>query len=539
MKINRTPTPILVKNLMLILVLTSFLVISTSARVEAKENYENLAEIEGKVMIDVYYFYFNPCVSCDVRTEFLIRLDTILGENKNDINLKMFNAFYPSVDEKLRGFYETFDVDSADRSPPILFIGNTYIHGSANIDERLLNEFKIAQEEKFNLAREIEADDNEAISLLKPLNSENSDTISRILYFYVPLCADCDLVEAYLNQLPANFIINHNGSQINSRVELLKFNISTMENLELIRKYFRLFGIAEGNQQVPIIFIGETYLLGSYEISNKLENLIVSGTGLTTPLFDNYQETDIYNDSQLTKFDFAGIVTAGLLNGLNPCSISMLLFFLSTITTKGLMVVKLGLSFIIARFVTYVLLGTILFNVFVNIETELLENIGMVLRYGFILIIVFLVIFNIWDYFAAKDEKYDRIKLQLPIALRRINHKWINYFMSVKNPRLLLLSGFILGVVISFGEFLCTGQIYILTLVYVMQISPQFDIITFASFLIYGMALIIPMLLLLLVVYKGKEVFEVSEMVRSNFKYIKLINAAAFAIFGIVLILFF
>jgi ABC-type nickel/cobalt efflux system permease component RcnA len=108
--------------------------------------------------------------------------------------------------------------------------------------------------------------------------------------------------------------------------------------------------------------------------------------------------------------------------------------------------------------------------------------------------------------------------------------------MSVKDPRLLIAMGFILGIIISIGEFLCTGQIYLLTLVYIMQISSQFDVMTVLSFLLYGLALIVPMILLLFIIHKGKEVFEVSELVRKNFQYIKLLNACVFLVFGIIII---
>lgn len=62
---------------------------------------------------------------------------------------------------------------------------------------------------------------------------------------------------------------------------------------------------------------------------------------------------------------------------------------------------------------------------------------------------------------AAKHENYGKIKLQLPTALKKINHGWIKRISGLENAWLLLLVSFALGVFISVGEFLCTGQIFL------------------------------------------------------------------------------
>jgi|GEM_PF-2038475 len=501
-------------------------------------NYEAKAEsnqISSKV--DVHYFYFNPCPSCDVEKEFLIRLDTILGNNKENINLRMFNAFYGSVAEKLLQFYDKYDVAQEHRTPPILFIGNAYIQGSANIDNRLKEEFDKAKQQ----VERIQVSTVESQIAVSPdaerrilVNSTGTDT--RIMYFYVQLCAECEDVESFFNELETNYNIMFEEEAINSKVEIYKFDISKLENLNLLRAYFYRFGIPEDRQLVPVLFIGEHYLVGAEDIKSKLHDLILSGEGLLTPILHDTAKYSVETTTGLTKFDFAGIITAGLVDGVSPCSISMLLFFLSIVASKGLTTIKIGLSFIFGRFVAYFLLGTLFFNILLAIDAEIMQSIEWIMKGFMLLAILFLVVFNIRDYFAAKTEKYDRIKMQLPVVLRRINHNWIKSFMSVKNPRLLIAVSFILGILISIGEFLCTGQIFLLTIVYIMRVSPQLDAMAVFSFLIYGLALIIPMILLLYAIHIGKEVFVVSELVRKNFQYIKLLNAFVFLVFGLIIL---
>lgn len=503
-------------------------------------NYEKQIAVydNERLPVDVYYFYFNPCPSCDVEKEFRIRLDTLLGNQTEDIRLKMYNAFYGSTAEKLLQFYAEFDVDQEHRTPPILFIGNVYIQGSANIDERLKSELNKAKQQEERITVSTVESKTEVLPVshkISGLNTQNG-TNTKIMYFYVPLCAECEDVESFFDDLDPSYNVAYDGQLINSQVIITKLNVSEIENLNLLRTYISKFGVPEERQQVPIIFIGDKYLFGIEEIKGNLKNLILSGEGLFTPKFNEAAEDSVNIDDDLTKYDFAGVITAGLVNGVNPCSISMLLFLFSTIASKGLTTIKIGLSFIIGRFVTYFLLGTLFFNLLLTLDAEVMRYIEWIFKSILIMIILFLVVFNIRDYFAAKSEKYDKIKLQLPVALRRMNHKWIKFFMSVKNPRLLTAMGFILGIIISIGEFLCTGQIYLLTLVYIMRISPQFDAMTILSFLLYGLALIVPMLLLLFIIHKGKEVFEISEVVRKNFQYIKLLNAFVFFVFGIIII---
>ena len=496
---------------------------------EAENNQENSK-------VDLHYFYFNPCPSCDVEKEFLIRLDTILGNKKEDLNLRMYNAFYGSVAEKLLQFYDEYDVTQEFRTPPILFIGNAYIQGSANIDNRLEEEFDKAKQQERILASTLESRIEAAPDTRRHIFNTQNGTDTKIMYFYVPLCAECEDVESFFHELEISYDVIHEERTINSKVEISKFNISDFENLNLLRSYFYRLGVPEDKHQVPVLFIGEHYLVGAEGITSNLHNLILSGEGLQTPIINESAEYSAAIAEGLTKFDFAGVITAGLVNGVNPCSISMLLFFLSTVASKGLTTIKIGLAFIFGRFVAYFLLGTLFFNILLAIDAQIMQSIEWIMKLLMLLVILFLVVFNIRDYFAAKTEKYDKIKMQLPVVLRRMNHKWIKSFLSVKNPRLLIAVSFILGILISIGEFLCTGQIYLLTIVYIMRNSPQLDATAILSFIVYGLALIIPMLLLLYTIHMGKEVFIVSELVRKNFQYIKLLNAFIFLVFGLIIL---
>ncbi|NLM11413.1 MAG: hypothetical protein GX213_11675 [Clostridiaceae bacterium] len=147
------------------------------------------------------------------------------------------------------------------------------------------------------------------------------------------------------------------------------------------------------------------------------------------------------------------------------------------------------------------------------------------------------IILNIRDYFAAKNEEYNKILLQLPERLRKFDHNLIKTVSGIKNYKVFVPVCFILGVLIAAGEFLCTGQIYLATIVLMLQRSPYPDFNVAISFVLYGIAFVLPLLIITIILSKGKAAFEVSEAVREKMPLIKMINALFFLIF-ITIILF-
>jgi cytochrome c biogenesis protein CcdA len=96
----------------------------------------------------------------------------------------------------------------------------------------------------------------------------------------------------------------------------------------------------------------------------------------------------------------------------------------------------------------------------------------------------------------------------------------------------------LLGLIVSIGDFLCTGQIYLATILYVMQSSNGLDVRAVLTFLGYGVAFVTPLLVLTFLVHRGREVFDVSEWVRRHMPAIKLVNACFFVLFGIWVVFF-
>lgn len=86
---------------------------------------------------------------------------------------------------------------------------------------------------------------------------------------------------------------------------------------------------------------------------------------------------------------------------------------------------------------------------------------------------------------------------------------------------------------------MCTGQIYLATIITIFQTNSQLSLQALISLIVYNSGVIIPLVILLFLVYKGKEIFDVSEAIRERLHIIKLINALILALFFILILLFF
>jgi hypothetical protein len=142
-----------------------------------------------------------------------------------------------------------------------------------------------------------------------------------------------------------------------------------------------------------------------------------------------------------------------------------------------------------------------------------------------------LCLLNLLDFINARRENYGAIRVQLPRALRRFNHSIIQKTVE-GDPRYLMAAIFVLGVLVSAGEFLCTGQIYLATILYLLRTNTGSFTLAFLAFLCYTVAAALPPTLLVILCHKGKQAMALSDFVRNRMPLIKIANTLFFALFA-------
>lgn len=190
------------------------------------------------------------------------------------------------------------------------------------------------------------------------------------------------------------------------------------------------------------------------------------------------------------------IVVSGILDGINPCAFAVLLFFVAFLFLVGRSVpieqtkrriLKVGLIYVMAVFLSYLLIGLAVIQVItITSFPHLLGKAGA-------LIVILLGILNIKDYFFYGQW----FSLRIPRSQWRTIGKWVN--------KATIPSTFIIGFMVSVFEFPCTGGIYF-AILGLLALRTTF-IEGLVYLIIYNSAFVLP-LIVILVLSSNERVIE-------------------------------
>jgi hypothetical protein len=249
------------------------------------------------------------------------------------------------------------------------------------------------------------------------------------------------------------------------------------------------------------------------------------------------EETKKAEESIIQRFKSLGILTivsAGLLDGINPCAFATLIFFISYLTFLGRKrkeILYVGMGFSGAVFITYLFIG---FGILSFVQH--LSFLPLFSRIVYILTIVFalvLGILSLYDYVQLKRGHPSEMKLQLPDFLKKRIHQTIR--KESKSTRY-LLAAITAGFIISLLEFTCTGQVYLPTILFVTNI-PSLRGSALFYLILYNVMFIVPLLIIFGVVYWGVTSEQLVFFLKKRTSSIKLCTALLFFALAGILIL--
>ncbi|GAB6277183.1 MAG: membrane protein [Rectinema sp.] len=283
----------------------------------------------------------------------------------------------------------------------------------------------------------------------------------------------------------------------------------------------------------PVLFIGSNIYRGSSAIEEnmpqEIEYYVTHGS--YRPALHRTNEL-ASNADQSDKAFVASIIPsilAGLLDGINPCAFSTMLFFLSFIALKRRdrrSLAWVGISFILAVFVTYFLIGLGFlgalrkylsenrFSLYVDIFVSALAAIFAVL--------------NVRDAVVATQGRASESLLQMPFFLKRMSHRFIRYFNQLP---LYILGAALSGFLVSVIELACTGQIYLPTIAYMNQSARSSRSIILL--LIYNVAFIIPLTLVFVLYFFGLRHERIRQWYGTHLVLVRVLSALFFIALGV------
>ena len=277
----------------------------------------------------------------------------------------------------------------------------------------------------------------------------------------------------------------------------------------------------------PVLFIGHNVYRGNKAIETnlgiELEYYLAHGTWRPTVVESKVPTGSVFIASAAT------VLFAGLLDGINPCAFSTMLFFLSFMALRHKNKISLlfvALAFILTVFATYFIIGLGLlsalrtffsaqrFAVYLNI----LVSLGAALFAGL----------NIRDGILASRGKVENSVLQLPPSFKRLGHGLIRHFDFLP---LYILGAALSGFLVSFIELACTGQIYLPTLAYMNQSALSSRSLVLLS--IYNLAFVFPLTLVFLLFFFGLRHETIRRWYSQRMVLVRVLSAVFFLALGI------
>lgn len=512
--------------------------------------------------VQMEYYQYNVCAACHPEDDFFAVVSDTISPIKQEYpyEIAVYNTFRAEDKNRFEKRLQDLGLKEADVSLPALIMISedsealVCLSGLDEIKEKLEDTLKQAAKPEQFVSSEAALESDEKTEIVTRAENENQietpsyntdwkeqlrEAVSKdksidsvILYFSTVSCTDCSEVKSLLKKMT-------DEQTTKKPLVIHEFNIAEGDNVVLLQKLFSIYGVASDKQQVPIVFFSGGYLSGAKAVTQELEQKWkddeLTGFNLENILSDDasWQEE---NKDQASFKTYIGLAAAGFINGVNPCGASMLLMLLAAIAMSGRSVIKTGCAYLAGKFAAYCAMGMGLYKLFMAIGQDIFFSISNVLTWIFAAVFFILAILYLVDFVNVKRKQYGKIRMQLPTALRKWNHERIEKASKI-NAKWMIPAAVVLGIVISAGEFFCTGQVYLAAILYMMKMQQEMKLQTNAAFIVYVTAMCIPSFLIVLVIEKTKNVIRMSNKTLEWLPAIKLVTAIVFFIFAVFMLI--
>ena len=464
---------------------------------------------------------YNPGMTLTSPEEALDALEGEIAE-KSDVVVGVFHG----TEVEARGLAEGFpwlDVlilarnRSADTSSPTIVCNTAIVTNPAEgeavgvLEVELDANLRVVsrQNQRVEVFEQIVPDENlETLLALYHSLSESSDfddnqdvptnRAIHITYFHKRGCQKCARASDILKRLKTKY------PQVVVEMKYAK------ENRELLEAMGALYNVPEVKRlTTPAVFIGDEYLLDELD-ETRLKAVVGKyfSTGVASRLSEAEEKTGEAESEIVKRFSAFGtlaVAGAGLLDGINPCAFATIVFFISYMSLVGRKRKEMliaGGAFAAAVFVTYLLMGmgALKFLSFLNEFSAVAKCVYLLAAIGTFT----LAFLSLYDAVKARQGKVKEIALQLPKSLKLRIHKVIREQTRTSG---VVIGALVIGFAISALELVCTGQVYLPTITFVMGVEGM-RVNAFAYLILYNLMFVTPLLVVFGFVYWGTTSFQ-------------------------------
>jgi hypothetical protein len=328
------------------------------------------------------------------------------------------------------------------------------------------------------------------------------------------------------------------------KIDIEYRDIGDIENYKLLLGLKAQYKISE-ELRVPVIFIAGRFLSGKQAIAGRLESFILQASAGSAEVVPVKPEVDLLG--YFLSFTPLAVVSAGLIDGINPCAFTVIVFFISFLALQGYRkreLLAIGSCFILAVFLTYLLLGLGLFGFFYSLKGFWIIRRGVNLAVGGLsLCLAAMALRDFLEYKRTGDT--EGMSLQLPRAVKNRIHAVIGMHYrkpkdgggpaARKNIFRLVLTAMITGFLVSILEAVCTGQVYLPTITFVLKAAPV-KLQALGYLLLYNLMFILPLAAVFAFSLMGVSSQDFSRVLKKNFLAVKVLMMILFFSLGVFLI---
>lgn len=364
--------------------------------------------------------------------------------------------------------------------------------------------------------------------------SLGAETKPSLIVFYSPNCQKCIRVRREL--------MPRIEQKYKDKIYIRYLDIDNIENYKLLLSYEQKYDQSKKN--LPIFFIEGRFVSTEVQAKKYLEAVILDSLKLKSFIRQDVVATvDLL--ARFKSFSVLAIVGAGLVDGINPCAFTVIVFFIGFLTLQRYRkkeIAVVSLCFIFSVFLVYLLLGMGLFKALYSLRSfTFLSR----LFYFLVAALAFILgIFSIYDIIKfkktadAKDMVLvlpEKIKYYIHFIIGAQYRQMQNQDQRSRRMSGLILSAIATGALVSLLEAVCTGQMYLPTITFVLKLSP-FKFQAFIYLLLYNLMFILPLLAVFFFALLGINSQQFAQFMRKHLVTIKIFMAILFFTLGLVLI---
>ena len=330
-----------------------------------------------------------------------------------------------------------------------------------------------------------------------------------VTYYYTPGCRSC---EEFLSvEIPRL------EKLLGRRIELQKRDLLDTAQYEELTAFASARG--EAITAIPVLRAGDSLLQGDSVIREKLPGVLASlarSAAGTRTVPAGAPVTD-----QLALFP---VIAAGLIDGINPCAFTTLIFLLASLALAGRArreVLVIGGLFSFAVFASYFLIGLGFFTALRTLAG--IAIVSQLLRWALVAVLLVFAGLSVYDFTLIRAGRATEMLLQLPSSFKKRIHASIRTRVRVAA---LAGSSLVLGFLVSIFEFACTGQVYLPLLGYLARMRRQVDAVGLLA--LYNLCFILPLLVVFGASYLGVGSERITTLFRAHMGKVKICLAMVF-----------